>query len=260
MATKNPYDTGSFKPVALTIAGYDPSGGAGVLADIKTFECSGVYGIGIITCNTHQNDNFFKGITWLNKKEKEENAALLSKRFPVKAAKLGMHKNLDDVWHSIRLCKKYFPGATIVWDPVIAASAGFDLNIKIKKDKLNKILSTLSLVTPNQNEAYELGAVKDVKQAGADLSMHCPVLLKGGHSPNRKNSADYLYVKGKPVKTYSSQRIKGKGKHGSGCVLSAAITASLAKGETLENAVAKGKKYVTDFLKSNNTLIGFHLN
>ncbi len=72
MLPRRPYSGHKFRPVALTIAGFDPSAGAGVLADIKTFENSGVYGIAIITCNTHQNDNVFEGITWLSKNEKEK--------------------------------------------------------------------------------------------------------------------------------------------------------------------------------------------
>jgi hydroxymethylpyrimidine/phosphomethylpyrimidine kinase len=258
--SKNPYTSDTFKPVALTIGGYDPSGGAGVLADIKTFEYSGVYGIAVITCNTHQNDIAFTGVTWINKKEKEENIALLAKRFPVKAVKLGMHKNLDDVWHSIKLCEKYFPGAKIVWDPILAASAGFDLKMKIQKKRLNKILSNLSLITPNQVESSKLGQLKDSNGAAINLSRYCPTLLKGGHSEDKKNSSDYLFVNGKLKKEFPSPRIKEGEKHGSGCVFSSAITASLSKGDMLETAINKGKIYVTKFLKSNNTLTGYHLN
>lgn len=259
MPVKSPYNR-SFRPIALTIAGYDPSGGAGVLADIKAFESLGVYGLAIITGNTHQNDVSFKGVTWLDKKEKEKNMALLAERFPVKAIKLGMHKDLQDVAHSIKLCEKYFPQAFLVWDPVLAASAGFDLNIKIGKNSLSNILSKFTLITPNQQEAEKLGMSKNAMEAAISLSKKCPVLLKGGHSSNKKNSTDYLFVKGENKKEYSSARIIGAEKHGSGCVLSAAITVSLANGDKLEEAIYKGKKYVTQFLKSNKTLLGYHLN
>jgi len=260
MTRKTPYNSNKFRPVALTIAGFDSSGGAGVLADIKTFECMEVYGVAIITCNTFQNDVTFKGLTWLDKKEKERNIALLAERFPVKAVKLGMHKNLKDVLHSIKLCKNYFPDAKIIWDPILAASAGYDLDIKIQKEALAKILSSLSLITPNQIEVRKLGDSKDAVKAAISLSMECPTLLKGGHSSAKKTSSDQLFVNGKLKKEYSSTRLKGKGKHGSGCVLSASITASITKGDTLENAIGIGKKYVTDFLKSNNTLLGYHMN
>jgi len=260
MAIKSPYSTANFKPIALTIAGYDPSGGAGVLADIKTFEFMGVYGLAVITCNTHQNDITFNRVTWLDKKEKEKNIILLAKRFPVKAVKLGMHKNLKDVLHSIKLCKKYFPAAKIIWDPILAASAGFDLNIKIQKNTLNKILFSIFLVTPNQNEACRLGESKDAEKAALKISEQCPTLLKGGHSTDKKASVDCLFAYGKLKKSFSSERMKNTEKHGSGCVLSASIATSLAKGDTLENAISKGKEYVTDFLKSNKTLLGYHLN
>jgi hydroxymethylpyrimidine/phosphomethylpyrimidine kinase len=260
MTAKGPYNNNSFKPMVLTIAGFDPSGGAGVLADIKTFELMGVYGIAVITGNTHQNDITFKSITWLDKKEKKRNVALLAERFSIMAAKLGMHKDLDDIQHSIKLCKKYFPGVQIIWDPILSASAGFDLDIKLYKDSLNKILSAVSLVTPNQQEATKLGGTKDAEEAARNLSKQCPILLKGGHSRDKKLAADYLFVNGKLKREYSSPRTKGAEKHGSGCVLSAAISASLAKGDVLEEAIDKGKKYVTKFLKSNNTLLGFHSN
>jgi hydroxymethylpyrimidine/phosphomethylpyrimidine kinase len=259
MPVKSPYNR-PYRPIALTIAGYDPSGGAGVLADIKTFESLGVYGLAIITSNTHQNDVSFKGVTWLAKKEKEKNMALLAERFPVKAVKLGMHKDLQDVVHSIKLCEQHFPDIKITWDPVLAASAGFDLNIKIGKNSLHNILSKLVLITPNQQEAEKLGKSKNANEAASVLSKECPVLLKGGHSSDKKHSTDYLFINGENKKEYSSVRIKGIEKHGSGCVLSAAITASLANGDSLKEAIDKGKKYVTHFLKSNNTLLGYHLN
>ena len=259
MPVKSPYNTPSFRPVALTIAGYDPSGGAGVLADIKTFESIGVYGVAIITGNTFQNDRTFEGVSWLKKKEKKKNVELLARRFPVKAIKLGMHKNLDDVKRSIKLCRKYFPGAKIIWDPILAAPAGFDFDITIDDHTLNKILSSLSLITPNQSEACKLAWINYAEEAAQELSIHCPVLLKGGHSKSKTASTDHLFIRGKLRKEYPAARIKGGEKHGSGCVLSAAITASLAKGDSLENAISKGKIYVTDFLKSNKTLTGYHL-
>ncbi len=209
MAGKTPYTSNKFRPVALTIAGFDPSGGAGILADIKTFECMEVYGVAVITGNTHQNDIAFKSVTWLDKKEKEKNITLLADRFPFKAVKLGMHKDLEDVLHSIKLCQKYFPDAKIIWDPILAASAGFDLNIKIQKEALDKILSALSLATPNQPEACKLGESNDATEAAIHLSESCPVLLKGGHSTDKKASGDYLFVHGKLKKEYSSSRIKG---------------------------------------------------
>lgn len=255
-----PYNDSVFKPVVLSIAGFDPSGGAGVLADIKTFECSGVYGMAVINCNTFQNDNLFKGVSWLDRNGKNKNIALLAKHFPVKTTKLGMHKNLKDIIHSIKLCQRYFPGAKIIWDPVLASGSGFDLDIKIQSNLLTKIFTSIYLITPNQNEACRLGGSLDAKKAASNISKFCPTLLKGGHSTNKKKSDDCLYINGNLVKEYSSERLDGEGKHGSGCVLSAAISAALAKGSTLDIAINYGKKYVTDFLKSNSTLIGYHLN
>lgn len=259
MIGNSPYSIDRFRPVALTIAGYDPSGGAGVLADVKTFEFSGVYGLAVITCNTHQNDIEFHGVTWIERKKKEKNLKLLAARFPVKAIKLGMHEDLDDILHSVKLCKKFYPDAPIIWDSVFCPTGGEHLGIKIEKKMVNKILPLLYLITPNQDEACELGASKSAKAAAIALSAHCAVLLKGGHSKNKNFSEDSLFVNKKLKKSFSFPRIKKAEKHGSGCVLSAAITASLAKDESLEKAIHAGKKYVTAFLKSNTTLSGYHL-
>ncbi len=142
----------NFRPVALTLAGFDPSGGAGVLADVKTFEKNKVYGLAVNTCITFQNDKHFAGIKWLSDQEIIESLTLLSQRYNVRAAKLGMHKNIDEVLFHVGLLKKYWPQIKIVWDPVMGSSSGFDLKLKIEKNLLEKVLSKITLVTPNLPE------------------------------------------------------------------------------------------------------------
>jgi hydroxymethylpyrimidine/phosphomethylpyrimidine kinase len=242
----------NFRPVALTLAGFDPSGGAGVLADVKTFEANKVYGLAVNTCITIQNDIDFASVKWLQGQDIIESLTLLSRRYNVRAVKMGMHKNIDDVLFHVELLKEFWPGVKIVWDPVMGSSSGFDLKMKIEKKLLEKVLERITLVTPNLPELEKLRAA-----SGGSIVSTCSYLVKGGHA-HGKFSEDLLFEKGKLVKTFSSKRIEGGEKHGSGCVLSSAIAAGLAKGQSLRTAVANGKKYIDKFLKSNKTLSGYH--
>jgi hydroxymethylpyrimidine/phosphomethylpyrimidine kinase len=252
------YSKENFRPVALSVAAFDPSGGAGVLADVKTFESLKVYGLSVLTGNTFQNDNTFKGISWLGREQKEVNFSLLADRFNVSAIKLGMHQNLEEVWHTVNLCRQYFPKAFILWDPVLSASAGYDLEIEMQKELLEIILSNITLITPNWKEVQRLTNADDALACAVELSALTSVLLKGGHS-GENQAEDRLYQKGALSGSFVSERIQNAEKHGSGCVLSAAICSGLALGFELPEAIAKGKEYVTEFLRSNRTLLGYHL-
>jgi hydroxymethylpyrimidine/phosphomethylpyrimidine kinase len=246
------------RPVSLTIAGFDPSGGAGVLADIKTFELFRVYGIAVITSNTIQNDIRLKKIEWVDKDTKEECIATLAERMSVQTVKLGMHRNLDDVLHSVRCVEKYFQGAHIVWDPIIASSSGYQLEWTLSEETLNKILSSIILITPNLPEFQWLFQKNDPVELIKNSPGHAGFLIKGGHS-TEKLTIDRLYQKNKNVIEYSAER-EDTSKHGSGCVLSAGIAAGLAKGLSLEESVWHSKDYITGFFKSNNHILGYHFN
>jgi hydroxymethylpyrimidine/phosphomethylpyrimidine kinase len=246
-----PYNK-NFRPVALTLGGFDPSGGAGVLADIKTFEMNKVYGLAVNTCITIQSDRDFHSVKWMDEVGITDSLILLSKRYKVKAVKLGMHKNLESVLFTVRLLKKTWPACRIVWDPVMKSSSGYDLNWQPGNTTLGKILSKIDLVTPNLPEFEKLKTVH-----GRDLSEAGACLIKGGHSQG-KTSEDLLFENGKLKKTFVSKRIRKGEKHGSGCVFSSAITANLAKGLNLPDSVFNAKKYIRKFLKSNSTLSGYH--
>ena len=237
------------RPVVLSLAGFDPCGGAGILADIKTFETSHVYGLGINTGITIQNDIEFKNVKWESDKSIQEGVMLLAKRFEVKAAKLGLHQNLQQVFRHVELLKKVWPNIKIVWDPVLSSSSGFDFKISISRKKLLQVLSRINLITPNQNEFKQLGLKAE--------EYPCNLLLKGGHTTG-KYAEDILFAQGKKKKVFKSLRGKKIEKHGSGCVLSAAITAELAKNKSLDESISSAKKYITRFLYSTTTLIGYH--
>jgi hydroxymethylpyrimidine/phosphomethylpyrimidine kinase len=249
MSTKRTY--------VLSIAGFDPSGGAGVLADIKTFESNKVYGLGIISANTFQNDIEFKNVDWISVEKIIEQIDLLRKRFEFEYVKIGLIESLE-VLNKITSClTSHIPNVKIIWDPILKASAGFEFHKEVDKILLEKICKQLYIITPNVPEALSLGSSKDANENAKQLSQHCNVFLKGGHS-EKKVGYDTLFLKeGKQF----SFRPKIKNifpKHGSGCVLSSAIAANLAKGEDLHRACLKAKQYTEKILRSNKTLLGYH--
>lgn len=241
----------------LSIAGFDPSGGAGVLADIKTFESNKVNGLGVISANTFQNDNEFSRVDWIPVEKIIEQISILQKRFQFEYVKIGLIENLETLARIIEHFKPQTSNFKLVWDPILKASAGFEFHKTIDKTLLEKICKEIYLITPNVPEALLLGVNKDATGNAQQLSKFCHVFLKGGHSEN-KIGYDTLFLKeGKQF----SFRPKLKGiftKHGSGCVLSSAITANLAKGENLHRACLKAKQYTEKFLQSNKTLLGYH--
>ncbi len=241
----------------LSIAGFDPSGGAGVLADIKTFESNKVNGLGVISANTFQNDKEFTRVDWIPKEKIIEQISILQKRFEFEYVKIGLIENLETLFQIIEHCKLQTAHCKLIWDPILKASAGFEFHKEINKTLLEKIGKEIYLITPNVPEGLFLGSSKDANENAKHLSKFCNVFLKGGHAEN-KIGYDTLFLKeGKQFPF----RPKVKGifpKHGSGCVLSSAITANLAKGENLHRACLKAKQYTEKFLQSNKTLLGYH--
>ena len=145
----------------------------------------------------------------------------------------------------------------IILDTVIKSSSGFDFwNEQINEEVLMEILSKVFLITPNYNEVLQLMPSANAKEAAEKISAHCNVLLKGGHNEQEKG-VDYLYTKNSVIK-FPSGNTYVSAKHGSGCVLSAAITANIALGFDLQIACANAKRYIEQFLSSNKTLLGYH--
>ncbi len=255
-------------PAALSIAGFDPSGGAGVLADVKTFEAHGVYGFGVCSALTRQNDVEFDGIDWVSAGMIEQQIRTLARRFELRWVKIGLIESLDVIAGVVDLLTELDSDVRIVWDPVLRASAGFVFHASLGANEaaqLAAVCSRLRLVTPNREEAGALSTAlqdtadaetADAETAAFALSRHCAVLLKGGHAGGAV-ARDILYRDGEQH-SFESRRIADSDKHGTGCVLSAAITAGLARGATLREACARAKEYVQDFLTSAPGLLGRH--
>ena len=245
------------RPIVLSVAGLDPSAGAGLLADIKTFEEHQVYGLGISTAQTIQTENVFISVRWEEEKEILRSLETMLSAYDIKAIKIGIVENINSLKHIVLFIHDKCPDIKIVWDTVIKSSTGFDFWAgQMNEETLKEVLKKMYLITPNYNEALKLLPSPDAKEAAKRLSAYCPVLLKGGHN-EEEPGFDYLYEK-ISVQTLKPSHNKPGAKHGSGCVLSSAIAANLALGNDLHSSCVKAKQYIERFFTSNKSLLGYH--
>jgi hydroxymethylpyrimidine/phosphomethylpyrimidine kinase len=246
------------RPFVLTIAGFDPSAGAGVLADVKTFEQHQVYGFAINTGNTIQTEMEFFEMQWTETAFVLKSLEKLFENYDIEAVKIGIVPSLDYLKEIVFSIKKLSPETKIVWDTVLKSTTEFDFLTIENQNLLIEILKELDLVTPNYNEILQLASNKiDTNSIAVKLSKYCPVLLKGGHNPE-EIGVDYLYLKNRFFSLVPNTKIEIIGKHGSGCVLSSAITANLALNQDLITACINAKNYIETYLQSNLTKLGYH--
>ncbi|MES2196554.1 MAG: bifunctional hydroxymethylpyrimidine kinase/phosphomethylpyrimidine kinase [Pseudomonadota bacterium] len=238
-------------PIALTIAGSDSSGGAGIQADLKSFAALGVYGASVITALTAQNT---RGVTGIHQVPADFVTAQIDAVFSdldVKAVKIGMVADLAVIDAIAAGLKKWSP-KHIVLDPVMVATSGDRLLAAEAVDALRtKLIPLAALITPNMPEAAALldepvaaGEAAIESQGKRLLAMGCPaVLIKGGHGQGAE-SIDYLVTASGTI-ALSAPRTPTQNTHGTGCSLSSAIAAGLAKGEDMETAVRHAKAWVS---------------
>ena len=242
------------KKTALTIAGSDCSGGAGIQADLKTMTMNGVYAMSAITALTAQNTTGVRSIMEVTPEFLREQMDMIFEDIRPDAIKIGM------VSSSRLICTiaerlAYYKAVNIVVDPVMVATSGSKLMADEALNALKeKLLPMATVVTPNIPEAEiltgmtienEEDMLKVAKQIGE--TYHCAVLCKGGHSINDAN--DLLYVDGE-YQWFYGKRIDNPNTHGTGCTLSSAIAANLAKGYSLKDAVEKAKEYISGALSA----------
>jgi hydroxymethylpyrimidine/phosphomethylpyrimidine kinase len=243
-------------PVALSIAGSDSSAGAGIQADLKTFSAHGVYGLTAVSCIVAEVPGKVSRIEPVGTEIVREQIEVLTKNFPIAAIKTGLLCSAEIVSavakalrHIARTVAAQIP---LVIDPIIVATSGDPLLEPAAIEAYAKELFPLaSLITPNLDEAEQLLGTKirdqqSMRRAGKKLEKKfgTAILLKGGHLGG-DYAVDLLFVDGK-VFAFSAPFVRGVATHGTGCTYSAAITAGLAKGLSLEEAITQAKKFVTD--------------
>jgi hydroxymethylpyrimidine kinase/phosphomethylpyrimidine kinase len=240
-------------PVALTIAGFDPSGGAGVAADIKTFTAFGCFATAAVTSLTFQNTTGVFGAAHQTADTVRAQVLPVVEDFPIACAKTGMLPTREIINEAARLFREAALPAPVV-DPVVRSTSGYDLIDDEALDALVRQLMPLArVVTPNIPEAERMTRlnIRDedgMRRAAAALREigARAVLVKGGHLTG--DALDLLDEEGR-VTVFRGERIETTSTHGTGCTLSAAIAACLARGASLEEAVAVAKRFVTDAIR-----------
>ena len=247
---------------AMTIAGSDSGGGAGIQADLKTFAANGVYGTSVLTAITAQNT---RQVTAVHEVPPEMVLAQMEAVFTdigADAVKTGMLSS-SEIIEAVTEGLRRFSSAPLVVDPVMVAKSGDRL---LREDAVKslreKLLPLAAVVTPNVPEAETLAEMRiesaeDARRAAVRIWEQGPraVVVKGGHLPGA--AVDRLYD-GKGFREFSSERVETENTHGTGCTFASAIAAGLAKGMELAAAVESAKEYVTQGLRHSYGVGGGH--
>ena len=254
-------------PVALTIAGSDSGGGAGIQADLKTFAALGVYGASAIACLTAQNPRRVLGVEACSPKMLRQQIEAVFAELKPAAVKTGMlfsAKNIEVVAKLLRNSKFKTKNLKLIVDPLMISTSGAKLlEPAAVKILTGKLLPLATLVTPNLDEAeiltgQKISSIEAMRTAALVIHTRfgCAVLVKGGHLKNSTEAVD-IFFDGETELLLSAPFVKGVRTHGTGCTYSAAICAALALGHSLPHAVELGKNFVTSAI-ANSYSIGNH--
>jgi hydroxymethylpyrimidine kinase/phosphomethylpyrimidine kinase len=247
-------------PTCLTIAGLDPSGGAGIIADLKTFSAFHCYGAAAVTSLTFQNTQGVYGAEAVDPEAVRGQIEPILDDFPIEAFKTGMlpNKGVIDVVADI-ITTRGLGNAVI--DPVVRATSGFDLiDDAALVSLIDRLFPLAAIVTPNIPEAERIVGFKIIDDASMVRAAERvlgfganAVLIKGGHFPVEREGVriarDLLLIDSTPI-FIEAEFIDSRATHGTGCTLAAAITASLARGVSIVESVQLGKSYVTEAIKT----------
>ncbi|WP_332238024.1 bifunctional hydroxymethylpyrimidine kinase/phosphomethylpyrimidine kinase [Sporolactobacillus sp. KGMB 08714] len=233
---------------ALTIAGSDSSGGAGIQADLKTFSALGVYGMSAIVSVTAQNTLGVDDVEDLSPAIIGGQIDAVFRDIPVDAVKIGMVSNSAAICTIADKLKEYGPKYSVL-DPVMVSKSGFDLlKPEARETLIQRLLPLATVVTPNLFETerlvgHKVETIEDMQQAAKEIFRMGPesVLVKGGHLS--EDPTDIFYD-GTRFYPYTGKRIDTKNTHGTGCTLSSAIAAYLAEGRSLTDAIREAKTYI----------------
>jgi hydroxymethylpyrimidine/phosphomethylpyrimidine kinase len=254
-------------PVALTIAGSDSGGGAGIQADLKTFAALGVHGASAIACLTAQNPRRVLGVEAASPKMLRQQIEAVFAELPPRAVKTGMlysAENISAVAKFFGNPKRKSQASKLVVDPVMVSTSGARL-LQPSAEKILRedLLPLATLATPNLDEAEILTGQKirspeDLRTAARKIFSRygCAALVKGGHLKNCHEAID-IFFDGETELLLSAPFVRGVSTHGTGCTYSAAICAALALGQNLTGAVETGKNFITAAI-SNSRKIGKH--
>jgi hydroxymethylpyrimidine/phosphomethylpyrimidine kinase len=257
------------RPVCLSIAGLDPSGGAGIIADVKTFRAFGCYAAAVVTSVTFQNTTGVLGLEHQSAASVRRQIEAVLDDFDVSAIKTGMLPTTEII-EAVAQIMRERELLNIVVDPVIRSTSGHDLIDRTAvRTFIDKLFPLATLITPNIPEAEEITGIaiesdEDIRDAASIMGEMGArnVLIKGGHQfakgrraerEKGRRAVDHLFID-QQSETFSSEYIATTAMHGTGCVLSSAIAANLALGIMLPEAVAAAKEFVTNAIRTASRL------
>lgn len=251
-------------PTALTIAGSDSGGGAGIQADLKTFAALQVHGTSAITCITAQNPRQVLGDEGCSAKILREQIVAVGSELKPAAAKTGMLYGRAQIQAVVQALKHLPKRSKLVVDPVMISTSGKRLLAANAVSFLkNELLPLATLVTPNLDETAilcgrRIHSIEQMREAAREIQARfgCAALIKGGHLKGSTEAID-IFWDGQDELLLASPFVRGVSTHGTGCTYSAAICAALAKGHRLTEAVVIGKRYITTAI-ANSCKTGRH--
>jgi hydroxymethylpyrimidine/phosphomethylpyrimidine kinase len=237
------------RPYILSIAGFDPSGGAGSLADIKTFEQHKLQGLSVVTANTIQTEDEFISVNWVEVDVVLQQLHILLDRYKIRYAKIGLIKDASTLKKLLGILNDR--KITCLWDPILSSTTGAAFHAQA--DEFQELLPMIDYVTPNWTEIKELSGENGV-EGGKLLSKVTKIYLKGGHSDQL--AKDFL-IQNERVVSFKPKNM-GLPKHGSGCIFSSALLSNLALGFPEIKACLRAKRYTEMRLLSNPSLLAYH--
>ncbi|MDO6759697.1 hydroxymethylpyrimidine/phosphomethylpyrimidine kinase [Tamlana sp. 2_MG-2023] len=246
-----------FDNYVLSIAGHDPSGGAGITSDLKTFEAHGFYGLTVCTAITIQNDTNFKQSIWTKPEVILLQIETLFERFEISVVKIGIIENWKTLSLILDKLHELNPRIKVVLDPVFKASSGFDFHYKESQEMLDKIWKQCFIITPNYDEIQSLYPNLNIKKTIEHISKFTRIYLKGGHRSDLKGWDELYYDRTSAIEIFPIYKTVYQ-KHGSGCVLSSSLACNIASNYPIKDAAINSKIYIETYLRSSKGLLGTH--
>lgn len=245
---------------ALTIAGSDSSGGAGIQADLKTFAARGVFGMSVLTALTAQNTIGVQGVFEIPTEFIAKQIDSVVTDIGTDVVKTGMLSSTPIIQTVAAKIREHHLSPIVV-DPVMIAKSGDPLlRDDARHALINLMLPLATVVTPNLHEArtlagFEINGLDDMRRAAKTIREMGPVnvIIKGGHLPDSSDAIDLLFD-GKTFQEFRSARLESKNTHGTGCTFASAIAAELAKGNSISDATGIAKEYVTEIMRASVNL------
>ncbi|PZD78107.1 hydroxymethylpyrimidine/phosphomethylpyrimidine kinase [Mesonia sp. K7] len=242
----------------LTIAGFDPSSGAGITADIKVFEAYKQYGFGVCTALTVQNEATFKLCHWVDADLILEQLIIILNKHKITVVKIGIIENWELSLKVLHTLKQYNSAIKVVLDPVLKSTTNHQFIEGIAGQVFTEVLKQCFVITPNYLELLSWSKNEAVEKTVQRISHLTKVYVKGGHREDGRKGYDLLYENGTLSAEFPPTINPVFLKHGSGCVLSSALACELLKYNDFLKACEQAKYFTEKFLASNTSLLGTH--